>query len=241
MISINLHSASRHQGRLYRPVDTCNLFVGLTVALFLYMFVCTQSSKALELRCDDANVVVQSPNLADAKSVCEGAADAIRFLGTQGLETNGQIEVLVVAKLPDLVSASAYGGYIHSERRAYILIYSEIAAHGTLFDFPFDRVLYQSLAIAALNFRISKPPIEAQEYIAYVAMFATMPTKYREPLLERFVDAQFENEIQINTFVYLFNPFRFGILAYKHFMMAGNGADFLQQVLMGRALPEYGH
>lgn len=245
MTSINLRSASQHQGRPYRLVDICNLFLGLTIALFSYMLVCTQTAEALELRCDDANVVVHSPNLGDAKSVCKGAADAIRFLGAQGFETNGQIEVLIVADRHDLISDSAYGGYIHSVRSACVVVFSEIAKHGTLFDLPFDRDLYRSLAthevahaIAALNFRISEPQIEAEEYIAYVAMYATMPAMYRDKLLERFVGMEFENEMQINTIVYLLDSFRFGILAYKHFMKASNGADFLQQVLMGRALLE---
>jgi hypothetical protein len=238
--------------------------VGLTIALFSYMFVCTPTAEASslrcdeassyifdcaqtaetdELRCDDANVVVRSPNMADAKTICEGATDAIRFLGAQGFETNGEIEVVLVDKIPDLIGSSAFGGYVHSHRRAYMLTYFETAKQGTSFDLPFDRLLYRSIAahevahvIAAANFRMSKPQIEAQEYIAYVTMFATMPAMYREQLLGRFVGMEFQDEMQINTIIYLFDPFRFGILAYKHFKKPGNGADFLQQIITSNVL-----
>lgn len=248
MTGISRCSANRRRDCPYRLADIGNLLACLTIALSSYVLVCMPKAEARELRCDDANVVVYSPSLADAKSVCDGAADAIGFLGAQGLETSGQIEVLVVDKLADPISSSSFGGYLHSGRRAYLLTSSKVAKRGTVFSLPFDRTLYRSLAtheiahaIGAVNFRIPNPPIEAEEYIAYVAMFATLPATHRGPLLARFKDEKFETEIQINPLVYILDPFRFGILSYKHFMKSGNGAAFLQQVLTGRALRQFAY
>lgn len=246
MTDVDIRSLSQCQGWLYR-LGTSLLLI-LTIGLFSYTLVCIQAAEASELHCNDGNVIVRAPNAADGTSVCQGAADAIRFLAAQGLKTSGHIEVLVVDTLPYSTSSSTYGGYVHSELRAYLLRSSKIAERRTVFNLPFERGLYQSLAahevahaIAASNFRVPNPQIEAEEYIAYVTMYATMPERYRNALFEQFRGERFENEIQINTFSYLLDPFRFGILAYKHFMKLDNKGDFLQRVLAGRALLEFAY
>jgi hypothetical protein len=248
MANVSPRSASRPHGRRCRLAGIGNFFTGLTIALFSCLLVFTQRAEALELRCRDANVTVHSSDPADAKSVCDGAADAVGFLAARGLETNGTVEVVIVDRLPEPISPPAFGGYLRSERRAYLLTFSKIAERGTVFNLPLDRTLYRSLAIhevahaiAALNFRIENPSIEAEEFIAYTTMFTTLPKTYRDPVLKRFVDDNFANEFQINSLAYLLNPVRFGVLAYKYFMKPENGADFLQQILAGQALREFAY
>jgi len=243
MINFNVHWASQRRRHTYRPVVIYCRYVSLAIALVLSTLVYAQTAKALELRCANANVVVQSADLADAKLVCEGAADAIRFLRDHRFMTNVRVEIVVVDTLPDIIGPSAYGGYILAEGRAYLLNSSEIADRGSIFGLPVEEPLYRSLAthevahaIATLNFQASFPPVEAQEYIAYVVMFANMPAEYRDQLLERVAGQRFDDERQINDFVYLVEPLRFGILVYKHFMKLENKTDFLQQVLSGRQL-----
>ena len=90
--------------------------------------------------------------------------------------------------------------------------------------------------IAANNFSIPAPRIEAQEYIAYVTMLATMAPSYRELLLAQYPGRGFATEMGINTIVYLFDPLRFGIRAYRHFLKAENGKAFVQRILTGQAL-----
>ena len=237
----NLQRTSRTPPHQRRATTLCR-FSKLTIALSFCALVYAQTAKALELRCTDTRVIVQSSDFGDAASVCEGAADAIRFLGDQGLVTNVRVEVAVVDKLPDIIGPNAYGGYIFAEGRVY-LISSEITARGSIFGLPFEQRLYRSLAthevahaIASFNFRTLTPSVEAQEYIAYVVMFAKLPAEYRDQLLGRFADQRFDNETQINDFVYLVEPIRFGILAYKHFMKLENKRDFLHQILSGRQL-----
>ena len=201
---------------------------------------------AHELRCDESAITVHAAAPTDANSVCAAAADAMHFLRAQGLEVNEAFEVFVVEALKPPISASAFGGYINSERRAYLLTFAKIATRGTVFGLPADRTLYRSLAIheiahaiAAANFRYPDPPIEADEYIAYATMFATLPDSYRDRLLALYANANFASESEINPLVYVLDPFRFGILAYKHFTQPGNGAAFLRRVLNGDALREF--
>lgn len=222
------------------------LSAGLTIALLSCFLADTPPAEASDLRCNDTNIMVYAPDLADARSVCDGAVDAIRFLRARGLRTNQIFDVRVVDKLPSPIGPSAFGGYVQTERRAYLLMSSKIAERGTVFNLPFDRALYRSLAthevahaISALNFRVANPPIEAVEYIAYTTMFSSLPRKYRNAALERFKNDEFANELRINRSVYLLDPFRFGLLAYKHFMTLGNGTRFLEQVLTGRALQDF--
>ena len=215
----------------------------LAIAALCVSLAGAREAQALTLRCANADVVVQSAAADDAQSVCAGAADAIEFLGARGLKTDGPIAVHIVDALPAPISPGAFGGYIRDGRRAYLLSFANIARRGTVFGLPFERALYRSLAthevahaVAAANFRIAEPPIEAEEYIAYAAMFATMPAAKRDPLLARFAGQAFASELQINRFVYILAPFRFGVLSYKHFMQEADGAAFLRKVLAGEAL-----
>jgi len=201
-----------------------------------------QAARARALQCPNANVVVYSRNIADAQAACAGAAAAIRFLAEQGLKTGGQIEVHVVDQLP-YAEPSASGVYIAIERRAYVLAFSQLERRQTLFDLPIDRLLYQSVAthevahiIADANFTIPRPRIEAQEYIVYVAMLATMPRSYREQVLDKFPEYRFEPETAFNTSTYLMDPLYFGVRAYRHFLKPGNGKAFFRRILAGEAL-----
>lgn len=230
-------------GRPARPrrIDHALRLVCLVIATFVLLS--PQAARSFELRCAGTSVVVHSPDLADAISICEGAVDATAFLSQHRLITNVLVEVIVVDELPDVVSPAAYGAYVAPEGRAYLLMSSKVADRGLIFDQPFEQLLYRSLAthevahaVASFNYRIAQPTIEAHEYIAYATMFATMPAVYRDRLLERFVDQQFDNETQINSFVYSMDPLRFGVLAYKHFDKLEDKTTFLQRILRGREL-----
>ena len=229
-------------------IEVRDLLVRLVIAVHSCLLIPEPAARAETLHCPNANIVVHSQNSVDAEAACEGGADAIKFLDDQGLKTTGPIELLIVDKLPaaDGFSASDHsisGLYSPAERRAYLLSFSEFAKQVAFLDLPIDRALYKSLAthevahvIVAANFDVPKPRIEAQEYIVYVTMFATMHPRYREYLLEKFPGPGFETEMQINTTIYLYDPLRFGVQAYRHFLKPGNGQAFLHKILTGRAL-----
>jgi hypothetical protein len=217
----------------------------LLVAVGAIVFAISSIAHANGLRCNQpANVTVYSAAADDALTVCEGAADAIEFLGSHGLNTGQEIEVHVVDKLPEVMSPSAVGAYIRGEGRAYVLSYPQLAKHDNYFELPIDRTLYRSMAahevahaVASGNFVVEKPRIEAQEYIAYVTMISTMPVLYRSKLLDKYPGQGFESEMAINTTTYLFDGQYFGVQAYRHFQSI-DGRAFFQKILTGMALNE---
>jgi hypothetical protein len=218
----------------------------LTLAVLACVVAFGLSAREAGFRCqNETNILVHSLIDSDGQTACAGAADAIRFLQTLGLVTTGQISLRIVDELPASESPSRSGCFIASERCAYLLTFAKLEERGTPFDLPISRTLYQSMAahevahvIVANNFAIPVPRIEAQEYIAYVTMLATMAPSYRELLLAQYPGRGFATEMEINTIVYLFDPLRFGIQAYRHFLQAENGKAFVQRILTGQALVE---
>lgn len=215
----------------------------IAACVTLVLVAAAPAATARDLTCPGTNVEVSAADGRDAATACEGAADAVRFLKAQGLDVGERVEVRVVAALPNVVGPSASGCYRHSERRVDVLTFDAFRKQGRFVELPIDRVLYRSLvthevahAIAACNFALPKPTLPAQEYVAYVAMFATMPQPYRARALARFPGAGFQTESAINLTVYQMNPDNFGAQAYRHFLAPGNGAAFLHQILTGAVL-----
>lgn len=147
--------------------------------------------------------------------------------------------------LPPEASPSAAGCYLHAENRAVVLAYSAFTKYGTWFDVAIDRSLYRSLvahevahSIAAANFSMPSAAIQAHEYLAYVTMFATMAPAQRERVLAQYPLAGFEDDEKMSAMIYLFDPMRFGVRAYRHFLERTNGREYLHSVLAGNALTE---
>lgn len=91
-------------------------------------------------------------------------------------------------------------------------------------------------AVASCNFSIADPTVHAQEYIAYVAMFATMDAVFRTRILAANPVPGFENESEINELTYAMDPTRFGVQAYRHYLEEAHGDAFLRKTLNGKAL-----
>jgi hypothetical protein len=196
-------------------------------------------------RCNVLNIAVRSPDPADALIACEAARNAIGFLASQGLDVTGDIAIDLLTKLPAAVSTSAAGCYLESERRVLILVYSQFRQFNTWFGIPIDRSLYRSLvphevahAVAAYNFKISRPSIQAKEYIAYVTQFSTMETALRKRLLLQFPNEGFEGDWQMGTTIYMLDCMSFGVRAYRHFLKLASRRAYLDAILNGEALVE---
>jgi hypothetical protein len=189
---------------------------------------------------------VHSLDTEDAETGCKGAADAVAFLAARGFDTTAPVEVRFVERLPDaLAGASALGCNVNAEQRIYMLTFSECRRLGLAPDLPIDRAIHRSLVahevahhIAAANFRVEKPAVVAQEYIAYVTMFATMAPYQRDRILERFPGDGVGTELPLNLTLYMLAPHDFGAQAYRHFMRLADGQAFLERVLSGSALAD---
>ena len=90
--------------------------------------------------------------------------------------------------------------------------------------------------IAARNFRMPTPTIQAQEYIAYVTTLATIEAAQRARIMQQYVGDGFDTEQQMNPTIYLCDPMRFGVEAYRHFLKQADKAGYFAAILQGRAL-----
>lgn len=198
---------------------------------------------ANEIRCNDLNVVVHSPDQRDALIACEGARDAIEFLASQNLDVTNNISIEIVTSLPPVVSKSAAGCYLESERRVLILVYSEFKKYKTWFGISINRLLYRSLIshevahlVADQNFKIPRPSIQAKEYIAYVTQLSTMEPALRKRVMSYFKCKAFAGDWQMFETIYMLDCMRFGVRAYLHFLKLTDGDKYLHAILNGEAL-----
>jgi hypothetical protein len=193
--------------------------------------------------CDAPNLFILSGNAEDVAAACDGAAAARDFLGSYGLDVSSDIWVEILPTLGSTPKDNAAGCYLASKDRVLVLDYAAFLKLGDWCGIPIDRALYRALvtheaahAIAACNFKIPRPSIPAQEYIAYVTMMATMDAEKRDSVMSRFAGKGYETEQQMNTTIYLCDPMRFGVQAYRHFLRRVDGGDYLNAILSGKVL-----
>lgn len=228
------------RGRLRTAVQACASVLGLVLAAAAH----AGDPVALdEAACPRAQVRILAAQPEDLRDACAGVHAARAFFAAHGIESDAPFVLKITADLPEESSHSAAGSYLAERHRVYMLPYAAFREAKTWFGVPIDRDLYRSLAtheaahaIAAPNFAVPNPTIQAEEYVAYVAMFATMPAGLRERALAALPGTGFPSEARITEVFYLFDPMRFGAEAYRHYLKPENGPQFLRRVLDGRAL-----
>jgi len=193
--------------------------------------------------CPNAYISVIARETVDHLEVCRGAEDALRFFEQLNLEPSNPLAVEIVPDLPNVVGRTAVGCYLQEDERILVLTFSAFEKRKDWFGVPVDRSMYRSLvthevahAIADCNFAIPDPTIQAQEYVAYIAMFAMMSPDLRGRILDENPGTGFDSVLAINALVYMFDPMRFGIEAYRHYLKKEYGNGFLRNVLSGKAL-----
>lgn len=195
--------------------------------------------------CPPLEIGVVADDPADFLDACRGLQDALNFFRTHGLNTSLPATLEIVPKMPEEAGSSAVACYTEQQKRILILTYAEFMKRKSWFNVPISRELYRSLAahevahaLAACNFRVSKPSLQAQEYVAYAAMFAMMHPDLRSRILRAVPGTGFASEIEITAIFYLMDPFLFGAESYRHFMKEENGTAFLQLVFAGKVLSD---
>ena len=141
--------------------------------------------------------------------------------------------------------ADAAGCYVHRTRTVHVLTLDRYLARGNWFNVPTSPALYRGLvahevahAIVGCHLGDRLLPAAAHEYVAYVAMFATMDAGLREQLLSAMPLDEMEHDDEINDLRYAFDPMRFGVEAYRHWRRQPDGMAFLGEVIGGRVVPE---
>ncbi|MCM2340044.1 DUF6639 family protein [Rhodoferax sp.] len=213
----------------------------------------TPAMARIEVTCATKDQPVHSCEPADVKLACEGANDAIYFLNAQGFNTANRVLIVVAHQLPAAGTATAGGLYLdspdgcHGDRAqaVHLLSYSEFKKFKNWFHIPIEDALYRSLAahevahaISDCNFKFARPTIQAKEYMAYVTMFATMAPAVRARILRKSPGHGYEGDWQMSTLIYMADPMRFGVQAYRHFLKPDNGRRYLHAILAGKVMVE---
>ena len=211
----------------------------------LSLLLANGSASAIRFSCDieHASIVAEDPQ--DATLACEGTRAALDFLEAQGLDVDTDIRIDIVSLLTEEDTCTAAGYFLASSNKVLILSYSEFLKFETWLRVPITHALYRALVahevahvIALHNFRVAKPTIQAQEYLAYVTSLATLEPAQRERVLSQFPGDGYETDQQMNTTIYLCDPMRFGVEAYRHFLKKGRDADYFRRILSGRVLAD---
>ena len=192
--------------------------------------------------CNTSNVGVLGGDSQSASLACEGATRAVAFLKGFGLDVSYPIDVELVDQVANRAAA---GHLVASSKKALVLNYPAFQKFQKWLRVPIDAEIYRVLVahevahvVAAHNFQVAKPTVQAHEYIAYVTSFATMSLPQREIVLSQFSGDGFETEQQMNTTIYLCDPMRFGAEAYRHFVKQDKHADYLWSILSGHVINE---
>lgn len=192
-----------------------------------------------------STVHVRSAAADDAALACEGAARALRFLADAGLVLPDTVQIELADQLPGDMRGQAVGCYEPGLRRIVLLAYPAFAATGSWFRQPVEPELYRAAAshevahaVAACNATAAGPPLAANEYTAYVVMFATMAPDLRRRILAAFPGRGLANTLQIHPFVYLVDPLQFGVDAWRHYLRRADGATWLRDLVAGRIVQD---
>jgi hypothetical protein len=193
--------------------------------------------------CPHGGAVVVGADAADFADICSGAADSLEFLARHGVRPTEPVSIEVTRSIPEEAGPTAAGCYIEQKRRVFLVPYNAFVANETWFGVAIDRETYRTLAaheaahaVAACNFRIPRPTIQAKEYLAYVVMFSVMSTERRSQALRSTRTEGFTSLDRFTPLLYMFDPMRFGAEAYRHFTSVADQTALVQDVLAGKVL-----
>lgn len=220
-------------------VFAASMFVGASI-------VSSMAQGAEFYDCALHHVKVKSRLKEDALIACEGADRAMKFLEELGLSIPRNITIEIVDDMPATVDSAALGAYIKDEQRILILHYAVFESRREWYRLPVDREVYRSIAsheithaVSSHNFRTKEPSLLAEEYIAYVTLLSTMARAQRSHIINLYPDDATGSDAGLrDVAVYMIDPVRFGVNAYRHFIRQENGRSFLEAILEGRAMAD---
>ena len=195
--------------------------------------------------CQQSEFRVDSDDPQDAGDACWAALAVAAFFEELGFTKSVPITVSIVENMPSALGTNALASFTPASRLIQLLSFSAAHARGAWFGRALDRSLYRSMAghevahaLAWSNVATDKLSVRAREYVAYVAMFATMDPAHREAILAEVPGDGFADAAEMSEIYYYLDPSRFGVEAYRHYLRPDAGPTFLRAVLKGDELPD---
>lgn len=194
------------------------------------------------LACPTAGVTVSHPDPRVAAALCDAVADTVAFMTAHGFERKTPVRIRVVDRITHSHLVSTLGAFNARDREIEILSYDAALAFlpdRPPFGVPMNPDLYRSFlvhevahAVAHPNFT-ARPTLASMEYIAYTVQIATMPEPLRRQVLAGVDTEAFGRPAEIGDQLLMFDPARFAVKSYLHFIRPENGAAFYRRLLSG--------
>lgn len=194
------------------------------------------------IACPTQGVSVIHPEAAAGASLCAAVAEAVAFMTGHGFELKTPFRIQAVDRITQSHLATTLGTFNAKSREIDILIYGAAVAFlpdRPPFGIPMNPELYRSFvvhevahAVAHPNFK-ARPTLGAMEYIAYTVQIATMPEPLRRRVLESVQTEAFDKPGEIGDQLLMFDPARFAVKSYLHYIRPENGAAFYRRLLSG--------
>lgn len=203
----------------------------------------TTAAAGVAQQCPGGSATVEGGTPKDLETICAGVDAAIGFFARFDIRPTEPLSIEVAAKIPAEAGPTASGCFIEAKRRIYVVPYDQFRRNATWFGVKIDREMYRALAahesahaIAACNFAIPNPTIQAKEYLAYVAMLSTMPAPLRDKAIRGARAVGFQSFERFTPLLYMFDPMRFGAEAYQHFKRLDDPGQAVRSILAGDEL-----
>jgi hypothetical protein len=200
-----------------------------------------------EQRCEGIAAVVETSHPDTVAGACDGARDALGFLGSLPRPEGETLRIELVAAMPPGLRPDAVGCYAVRSRRLMVLEQPLFLQRGRWFGVPVSPRLWRAVvahevahALVGCHLQGRPLPSAAHEYVAYVTMFATLDEATRDAALAAMPGRGFDHAAEINDVTYAFDPMRFGVEAYRHWLRQPDRDRFLREVLVGAIVPDLG-
>jgi hypothetical protein len=232
---------TRNSGGRMQLLNTLALSLALAASQVLAAPAPIQPAAPYPCPGDMAHISGGTPK--DRADICAGASAAVGFFALHGVRPTEPIRIEVTPSIPVEAGPTAAGCFIEEKRRIYVVPYERFRKNATWFNVKIDRQMYRALAvheaahaIAACNFHVPNPTIQAKEYLAYAAMFSSMPETLRRNALRGTETVGFNDIERFTPMLYMFDPMRFGAEAYLHFSKLVDPAKTVRAILAGKEL-----
>jgi len=222
------------------------------LVIFLPAAVALLSINAIakETDCGLINVQVIFQVQNDVDMACEGIRRAIRFFASYGFSGSRRLQVRVLNQVI-WESLNTYAG--EKEKKVVYACYdngikftkitsweTDYVRQRKVFGIlPISREYHTSIVAHEVAHDLFHQVIESigknverpiTEFVSYVVQIETMKEPEKSEVLELWPNAVFRSDLAINSFSWLFNPHKFGVMSYRYYL---ENPDLMKYILLG--------
>ncbi|MDK8464479.1 DUF6639 family protein [Marinobacter sp. SS13-12] len=183
---------------------------------------------SMRVACPVPGVTVFSERADEGELACQAVGKTLTFMRRQGFRVDTEFTIDLVDRPLSLHGTEVKGTYDSRSFQIEVPSFPQaqmMAQRRPPFRMSMSHTMWQSFvahevahAVAQANFQVSKPSLEAHEYIAYVVQLATLPEAIRQQLLAAFDNPAFQHERQISRVFLQLSPEIFAVKAYLHYV-----------------------